>query len=78
MSEEELDSFDKLREEVKKDGKDKTNHKKVNFDPFERMALADYKKKKKEMKRGGHKRGNQLPVDQEEWDDEDWESYYGV
>ena len=49
-----------------------------NFDPFERKALANYKKKKEEMKHGGHKRGRQLPVDQEEWDDEDWESYYGA
>lgn len=75
MSEEDIDPFENLREERKKE-KDKTDHRVVNFDPFERKANADYKKKKEEIKHGGHKRGRSLPSDQEDWDDEDWELFY--
>lgn len=75
MSEEDIDPFENLREERKKE-KDKTDHRVVNFDPFERKANADYKKKKEEIKHGGHKRGRYLPSDQEDWDDEDWELFY--
>ena len=76
MSDGEVDSFSKLREEVKKE-KDKTDHKQIVFDPFERKSKANYKKKKEEIKYGENKRGHLLPEDPDEWDDGDWEAYYG-